>query len=80
MDVLSYVRKTCAICVVALMLLRFSIGSTLGVKYDLILALRSQSSNNCVKLFTDMPWSTCNRVVRNGDFILFPPTETPDHY
>ena len=43
MDVCGFVRKTGAIYQVALKLLHFSIGSTFGVKYDLILALGSQT-------------------------------------
>ena len=39
---LVFVRKTSVICIVALMLLSFSMGSTLGVKHDLILPLGSQ--------------------------------------
>ena len=40
-------------------------GSTLGVKYDLILAPYAvRFLNICVKEFTDMPWSSCNRAVK----------------
>ena len=45
-------------------LLTFSMKSTSGVKCDLILAVRSQILNTCVKPFTDMPWSTCSRLVQ----------------
>ena len=47
-----------------------SVGSTLGVKYGLILASRHQSSTVCAKLWTDMPWSIyCSRTgsFRKGD-------------
>ena len=37
-----------------------------------------RSSNMCAKLFTDMPWSSCNRIVKKNKWKkVFLPTETP---
>ena len=37
-----------------------------------------RSSNVCVKLFTDMPWSTCSRLVqKKGRFVFFLPRKRP---
>ena len=41
-----------------------SAGSTLGAKHDLILALSSQMFEYLRDFFTDMPWSTRNRLVQ----------------
>ena len=39
-------------------------------------AIRSSNTGSCMKLLTDMPWSTCNRLVQKKMFCCFP-TETP---
>ena len=75
-------RKTCAICVVTSWLLIFSMGSTLGVKHDLILALRIQILEYLLETFTGMPWSTYNRLVQKKKMKKrsFFSTETAGHY
>ena len=51
---------------VASQLVSFSIGSALGVRYDLIWAfIALRSWNICEERFTDMRWSTWNRLVQN---------------
>ena len=40
-----------------------------------------RSSNICSKRFTDMTWSTRNRLIQKEKWTkMFTPTETPDHY
>ena len=73
---LDFCAEICVICIVAF---NFSIGPNLGDKYDLILALRSQTfrifSRNflqaCLK-------SSCNRLVQKKKNCG--PAEAPDHF
>ena len=51
--------------------LGFRVYSMLGVKFDLILVLRSQFFEFLAKLCTNMPWSTWKRLVQKKKGIFF---------
>ena len=77
-DILDFCAEKCVIYVAALCLPSFSMGSTLGVKRDLILApIRKQIANICVIILTGIPYRTCRKT--RGKKKCFP-TETSDHY
>ena len=62
-DIWTSVRKTCVICVLACNYLVSAWDPK--VKYDLILAPKGSQIFECLReFFTDMPWSTCNRLVQ----------------
>ena len=54
-----YGKRVPGTCAVALKSLSFSIGPTLGVKYDSLDVGPPRQSDICAKRSTGMPWSTC---------------------
>ena len=66
-DIWNFERNTCAICSYYVVL-RFSMESTLDVADIGITLPDLRFFFFCMKYYTDMPWSTCSRLVHKKKF------------